>query len=110
MAHARSNRVPSHLGSFPVTCGVAPCRVGRSRGAAVSAVARKRRNLDGRKPCSVRPQEGQRAVEPTNHAESSFVNSAMVAPAQEHKVVEARGAAVGPAGAPGARGLRAGVE
>ena len=64
----------------------------------------------GRKRCAVRSQEGQHAVEATNQAESAFVNSAMVAPAQEQEIAEARGAAVGPAGVPGARGLRAGVE
>ena len=64
----------------------------------------------GLKGRAIRPQEGQLAVEPANDCKSAFVDGAMVASAQEHEVVQARGAAVGPAGAPGARGLRAGVE
>ena len=59
---------------------------------------------------SIRPEEGQHTVEPTSHAESTFVDGAVVAPAQKHEVVEGRGAAIDPTGVPGARGLRAGVE
>ncbi len=59
---------------------------------------------------SVWPQEGQPSVEAANDCESAFVNGTMMATAQQHEVVEARDAAVCPAGAPGARGVRAGVE
>ena len=59
---------------------------------------------------AIGPQEGQRTVEPTNDGESAFVHGAMMAAAQQHEVVDASGAAIRPAGAPGARGVRAGVE
>ena len=45
---------------------------------------------------SVRPQQGQHTVEAANDCESAFVDGAMMASAQEHKVVEARDAAVCP--------------
>ncbi len=52
-----------------------------------------RGDLEGR---TIRLEEGQHAVEPTNHAESAFVNGAVMASAKEHEVVEARGAAIRP--------------
>ena len=35
---------------------------------------------------AIRPQEGERAVGPTHHAESAFVDGAMVTPAESRKV------------------------
>jgi hypothetical protein len=50
-------------------------------------------DLQGR---AIGPQEGQRAVASTDDAESAFVHRAVMTSAQQHEVVEARGAAVGP--------------
>ena len=46
--------------------------------------------------CSIRPEENHHAVEPTNHAESAFVNGTVMATAQQEQDVEARRTAVGP--------------
>ncbi len=66
-----------------------------------------RGGLQGR---PIRPKEGQHTVEATNDCESAFVHGTMMASAQQHEVVEARGASIGPAGVPSARNVRVGVE
>ena len=45
---------------------------------------------------AVWPQEGQHAIESAYDGESTFVNSTMMASAQQYEVVEARGATICP--------------
>lgn len=45
---------------------------------------------------AIRSPEGQHTVVPTNDGESAFVNGAMVTATQQHEVVEARRASIGP--------------
>ena len=60
--------------------------VGRSLGAA-GATSQER---------AIRSEEGEHAVASTDDAESAFVHRAVMTSAQQHEVVEARGAAIGP--------------